>query len=481
MMYRGNRLFWRLLWAFLLTLLVTAAVMSLLMVMMVRQERSLALENELQVQARDVAKMLEESDDSLFRRWDSGLSNTLNWKIREIRETYGAEVWLVSSGRRVWVLGDTHFDQEQISDPGVVEQVDRVLSGEEIRVQGMIPQLGPYIVTVGVPWRNGRGWVSGAVLLHISTQSLVVDYSDIIADAVLAAAGAMLLGVVLACIIARTQSAPLRQIQRALIDFSQGRMDTRVSIRGDRELEELAEAFNQMAEDLANLERSRRSFVANVSHELRSPLTCIRGYAEGMLDGTIEEADHHKYLGVVRDESKRLTTLVNDLLDLSRMESGVALKREKFDLCELLRQELITFEGSISKKDIEVEVELPEEPLIVNADPGGIRQLMTNLLDNAVKFTPRGGRMGLRLVPEGRLCRVEVYNSGPGIPPEDLPHIFERFYKVDKAHTPGEGTGLGLAIVQKILEQHGQKIRVSEAGGFTTFSFRLALAEDKAK
>jgi signal transduction histidine kinase len=236
-----------------------------------------------------------------------------------------------------------------------------------------------------------------------------------------------------------------------------------------------------MAEDLANLERSRRSFVANVSHELRSPLTCIRGYAEGMLDGTIEEADHHKYLGVVRDESKRLTTLVNDLLDLSRMESGVAPKREKFDLCELLRQELITFEGSISKKDIEVEVELPEEALIVNADPGGIRQLMTNLLDNAVKFTPRGGRMGLRLVPEGRLCRVEVYNSGPGIPPEDLPHIFERFYKVDKAHTPGEGTGLGLAIVQKILEQHGQKIRVSEAGGFTTFSFRLALAEDKAK
>jgi signal transduction histidine kinase len=336
-------------------------------------------------------------------------------------------------------------------------------------------------VTVGVPWRNGRGWVSGAVLLHISTQSLVVDYSDIIADAVLAAAGAMLLGVALACIIARTQSAPLRQIQRALIDFSQGRMDTRVSIRGDRELEELAEAFNQMAEDLANLERSRRNFVANVSHELRSPLTCIRGYAEGMLDGTIEEADHHKYLGVVRDESKRLTTLVNDLLDLSRMESGVALKREKFDLCELLRQELITFEGSISKKDIEVEVELPEEALIVNADPGGIRQLMTNLLDNAVKFTPRGGRMGLRLVPEGRLCRVEVYNSGPGIPPEDLPHIFERFYKVDKAHTPGEGTGLGLAIVQKILEQHGQKIRVSEAGGFTTFSFRLALAEDKAK
>ena len=153
-----------------------------------------------------------------------------------------------------------------------------------------------------------------------------------------------------------------------------------------------------MAEDLANLERSRRNFVANVSHELRSPLTCIRGYAEGMLDGTIEEADHHKYLGVVRDESKRLTTLVNDLLDLSRMESGVAPKREKFDLCELLRQELITFEGSISKKDIEVEVELPEEPSIVNADPR----------DPSADDQPVGQcgeiarRRGLRLVLEGR-------------------------------------------------------------------------------
>ena len=138
-MYRGNRLFWRLLWAFLLTLLVTAAVMSLLMVMMVRQERSRALENELQVQARDVAKMLEESDDSLFRRWDSGLSNTLNWKIREIREAYGAEVWLVSSGRRVWVLGDTHLTRSD-QDPGSSSGGSRLR--EEIRSRHD-PQLGP--------------------------------------------------------------------------------------------------------------------------------------------------------------------------------------------------------------------------------------------------------------------------------------------------------------------------------------------------
>ena len=480
-MRKRNRLFWRLFWAFLSTLMVTAVVLSMLVVVMVRQERSNALENELRVQARDVAKMMQQYDVASFWRRDTALANTLNWKIVEIRESYGAEVWLVSANRKVWVVGDTEYDQAQLNEPAVVAEINKVLSGQEIRVQGLISELGPHIVTVGVPWRDNGGWVGGAVLLHISTESLSVDYSDMIVNAAIATSAAMLLGTALSWIIARRQSDPLRQIQLAVIDFSQGKLDTRVSIQGDQEMMELAGAFNRMAQDLAGLEQSRRSFVANVSHELRSPLTCIRGYVQGLLDGTIPESERDKYLNIVLDETRRLTKLVGELLDLSRIESGtMPLNKSDFDLCELLRVELIKFEGRIDEKDIQVDVALPEGALMVLADGDSIRQVVTNLLDNAVKFTPCGGRISLAAAPEaGGLCRVAVSNTGDGISPEDLPHVFARFYKADKAHTSGKGTGLGLAIVHKILEQHGQKISAASENGHTTFTFYLAMSDNR--
>lgn len=479
-MRKRNRLFWRLLWAFLLTLLVTAVVLSMLVVVMMRQERVQTLEDELRAQARFVAQMMSQYDLASFWQRDTALANTLNWKIVEIRETYGADVWLVSANRRVWVVGDTEYDQEQLNDPAVVAEINKVLSGQEIRVQGLIPQLGPHIVTVGVPWRDNTGWVGGAVLLHISTESLSVDYSDMVVNAAIATAAAMLLGAVLSFIIARRQSDPLHQIHQAVVDFAQGKLDTRVHIRGDQEMMDLADAFNRMAQDLAGLEQSRRSFVANVSHELRSPLTCIRGYVQGILDGTIPQDQWDKYLNIVLEETRRLARLVGELLDLSRMESGVApLDKTDFDLCELLRVELLKFEGRIDEKDIQVDVALPGEAVTVCAGEDSIRQVVTNLLDNAVKFTPQGGRIGLAAALEGGLCRVAVSNTGQGISAEDLPHVFDRFYKADKAHTAGMGTGLGLAIVRKILEQHGQKIQVASQDGLTTFTFWLAVSDNK--
>ena len=479
-MRKRNRLFWRLLWAFLLTLLVTAVVLSMLVVVMMRQERVRTLEDELRAQARFVAQMMAQYDLASFWQRDTALANTLNWKIVEIRETYGADVWLVSANRRVWVVGDTEFDQEQLTAPAVVAEINQVLSGQEIRVLGLIPQLGPPFVTVGVPWRDNTGWVGGAVLLHISTESLSVDYSDMVVNAAIATAAAMLLGAVLSFLIARRQSDPLHQIHQAVVDFAQGKLDTRVHIRGDQEMMDLADAFNSMARDLAGLEQSRRSFVANVSHELRSPLTCIRGYVQGILDGTVPRDQWDKYLNIVLEETRRLARLVGELLDLSRMESGVApLNKTDFDLCELLRVELLKFEGRIDEKDIQVDVALPGEAVTVCAGEDSIRQVITNLLDNAVKFTPQGGRIGLAAALEGGLCRVAVSNTGQGISAEDLPHVFDRFYKADKAHTAGMGTGLGLAIVRKILEQHGQKIQVASQDGLTTFTFWLAVSDSK--
>lgn len=473
---RGNRLFFRLFWAFMATLLVSVITLSILVVAMVRGERTAALENEVRVQARDVAKLMQQYDIPTIWGRNTSLANTLTWKIEEIRQNYGANVWLVTASRLVWVLGDTSYDRAQLNDPLVVEQINQVLSGAEIRVQALIPELGADIVTVGVPWMDESGNVDGAVLLHISTLSLSADYTDMLKYAAIAAAVSMALGAALSMIIARRQIEPLTQMRAAVTDFAAGKLDRRVNFVGDKELTELGDAFNAMAGDLENLENSRRSFVANVSHELRSPLTCIQGYIEGMLDGTIPEEEREKYLGVVRAETQRLSKLVGALLDLSRIESGnLPMHPASVDICELLRLELIKFEGKIDEKRLDVAVELPEEPVYALCDADGIRQVVTNLLDNAVKYANDGGQLGLRAAREGTLARVTVTNTGEPIPQSDLPHIFDRFYKVDKAHTAGKGTGLGLSIVQKILEQHGAKIRAASDETQTAFTFTLPL------
>ena len=464
--------------AFLAALMLTVVVLSLLMVVMVREERRDQLEDEVRMQARDVAQLLSQRDSLAIGRNDASLANALNWKITEIGENYDASVWLVTSSGATLILGRQEYTNEQLNDASVLEQIYKVLSGQEIRVQGLIPELGNKIVTIGVPWMFKGQRVVGAVLLHISIESLSVDYSDMVRNALIAAAVALVVGAALAWFISQRQSEPLRKINRAVTLFAAGRLDERVDIRGDEELTNLGASLNQMAEDLKNLEESRRSFVASVSHELRSPLTCISGYVEGMLDGTIPEEERPKYLQVVLSESARLTKLVNDLLELSKFESGkFPLSKTNFDVNELMRVELLKFEQRIDDKRLEVDVDFREEPCRVLADADRIRQVATNLIDNAVKFAPEGAKIALTTAPAGETCFVSVFNEGPAISQEDLPFLFDRFYKADKAHTSGMGTGLGLSIVKKILDQHGQTIKVSTGATGTTFTFTLERAK----
>ena len=473
-----SRLFWRMFSAFLAALLLTVIVLSLLMVVIVREERRKALEDEVRMQARDVAQLLSQRDSLVINRNDAPLINALNWKITEISENYNASVWLATSSGAVLILGRQEYTSEQVKDASVREQIYKVLSGQEIRVQGLIPELGNKMVTIGVPWTYKGQRVVGAVLLHISIESLSVDYSDMVRNALIAAAVAMVVGAALAYFISRRQTEPLRKINGAVKAFAAGQLDERVDIDGDEELTQLGASLNKMAEDLKNLEESRRSFVASVSHELRSPLTCISGYVSGMLDGTIPDEERSRYLNVVLSESARLTKLVNDLLELSKFESGkFPLTKTLFDVNELVRVELLKFEQRIDDKRLEVDVNFREDPCRVVADADRIRQVVTNLIDNAVKFAPEGAKVALTTEAAGDTCFVSVFNEGPAIDQADLPFLFDRFYKADKAHTSGMGTGLGLSIVKKILEQHGQTIKVSTGASGTAFTFTLERAK----
>ena len=218
--------------------------------------------------------------------------------------------------------------------------------------------------------------------------------------------------------------------------------------------------------------------MANVSHELRSPITSIRGFAEGMADGVIPPEEHPKYLRLVANESKRLSGLIEDLLALSRLErDDVQLDLTVFDINEMLRRAVIRRMNDLDRKKIDVSCEFEEDTCPVKADSDRIEQVVINLLDNAIKFTPEGGSIQLESATKDRTVEITVRDSGPGVPPEDRDKVFDRFFTADRAHTAGKGTGLGLSISKRIMEMHGQSIRLLETEEGAAFRFTLERAE----
>jgi len=243
---------------------------------------------------------------------------------------------------------------------------------------------------------------------------------------------------------------------------------------GQDEIEQLASSFNEMAQNLKKHETLRSSFVANVSHELRSPITSIHGFAKGMQDGTIEDKDKEKYAAVIVEESMRLKKLINELLDLSQIESGqFPLHLSQFDVNEQIRRIIIRYIDRMEAKDIELNVSFADEYCKVFADVDRIVQVIVNLLDNAIKFTPENGKISIWTRTDEEKVLIGVSDTGLGIPKDDLDYIFERFYKSDKAHSNKVGTGLGLSIVKKIMDQHGETILVRSSSKGTQFIFTL--------
>ena len=271
--------------------------------------------------------------------------------------------------------------------------------------------------------------------------------------------------------------APLRDMSRAVKRMAVGQYDVRVRVQGSDEVAELAVAFNQMAESLENLESMRNSFVANVSHDLRTPMTTISGFIDGILEGVIPEDQRAHYLRVVSDEVRRLSRLVTALLDVSRLQAGDRkFDMKPFDVCEMGRMILISFEQKIEDKELDVEFECDEDNMFVLADKDAIHQILYNICDNAVKFSKEGGRYKITIKDEGAKVTVRVYNEGEGIPNEDLPYVFDRFYKSDKSRgLDKSGVGLGMFISKTIIEAHGESISVaSDYGKNCEFTFTLA-------
>ena len=279
----------------------------------------------------------------------------------------------------------------------------------------------------------------------------------------------------------RQQASPLRDVARAASAFGHGDLTARVKTDGHRsvEVEEMALAFNNMAASLQKSEYQRQEFVAHVSHELKTPMTTIAGYVDGILDGTIPPEKQSHYLQLVSEETKRLNRLVRSMLDISRLQDLGGLPEEqknRFDLLECAGQVLIAFEQKINAKSLDVTVEFPDLPVFTQANQDYITQVIYNLVDNAVKFCPQEGQFSLKIHTGGSKAYVSVSNSGTPIPPQELPLVFDRFHKIDKSRSLNRDSwGLGLHIVKTIINAHGENISVTSGQEETTFTFTLPL------
>ena len=288
----------------------------------------------------------------------------------------------------------------------------------------------------------------------------------------------MMTGLVACLLISEKLSVPLKDMRRASKDFATGKFDTRIKVSGKDEIAELGAAFNNMAQSLSELEDMRRSFIANVSHDLRTPMTSIAGFVDGILNGAIPPEKQAHYLNLVTLEIKRLSRLVTSLMDISRLESGDRkFNMKPHDICAVASRVLLSFEEKIESKELDVSFETSVGRIFIVADSDAIHQVLQNLVENAVKFSRKGGELRIKVIRHDNEAVVSIFNHGVGIATDDLPRVFDRFYKADKSRGLNkDGTGLGLFIAKTIVEAHGGTLTArSTEGEWCEFIMRLPI------
>ena len=358
--------------------------------------------------------------------------------------------------------GKPDFESALHSENGYGYWIGKLASGEKVMAVSRVA-------------RGANGAVLGAVRYIVSMERADRQITYVVL--VLIGIGVLILVLVTLSGIyfVRSIITPIRELNATAEKIAKGDFDVRVKKEKDDELGALCDSINDMAAELGTAEKMKNDFISSVSHELRTPLSAVRGLTEALSDGLIKtEEDRARYYGYILHECLRLSRLIDDLLELSRLQSGTeAMEPAKLNVTELIEEMPMRYETLAEEKGIEFTTDLMENCPYTWANADRVEQILTILLDNAFKFTPPEGRVWIETQVQNQKILVRVKNSGDGIQPEDLPHVFERFYKADKAHTGG-GTGLGLSIASEILQRMEESISVSSVPGqTTTFSFTL--------
>ena len=325
--------------------------------------------------------------------------------------------------------------------------------------------------------------VQGYIFACSSTKHIILFTNALLSMSLLSSSIMVLVSSVVALVVTSHMTTPLRKIADAAKRFSQGDLSVRVKVEGADEVAHLATTFNNMAEFADKNETSRSNFVANIAHELRTPMTSIKGFVDGIIDGTIPAERQDTYLKIVSSEVGRLARLTNSMLDMSKLESGEFIMNvSRYNIWDTISDVAFAFESRIENADIQVRGFEPTR-MIVSADKDIIHQVVYNIVDNALKFTPHGGYIGFNVSEDKQtgFITVKIRNSGEGIPEEALPYIFDRFYKTDASRSVHiKGAGIGMYIAKTLVQRSGGDIRVeSEVGEYTEFIFTLPAATDK--
>lgn len=379
------------------------------------------------------------------------------------------------AGKNVIEFSQCSFHSKMIISQKLLDKIAINYDTETV-VKGKISEEDALYYVVGAPIPLAGG-TAGFVMATMPIRGSDSMTSDVFRMFLLSTSIALLLSFVGAYVLTYRMIKPLQQMSKAVKQFARGDFSYRVKLESNDEMADLADSFNEMASELATLEGTRRNFVANVSHELKTPMTTISGFIDGVLDGTIPLEKQDYYLKIVSDEVKRLSRLVVAMLNMSKIESGnFQMQHSNYDVSDQIFKIFLTFEQKINEKKIEI---LGLDRLVstmVHADADVIYQVIFNLVDNAVKFTQQGGFIEVSAKTENGKVTIKIKNSGVGISPEELSKIFERFYKVDRSRSLDvKGAGLGLYIVKNMVELHGGQITVrSEENKYTEFEFWLS-------
>ena len=470
--------------AFIIIILVSFSILSGIITSMIRTQVVSDKKNKLEMSASIVAEHFEERHvENLEAYVAAGEGSTPVALIPLINFDYDFNILITNENGKVVlstilktedgnpsVLGElgtvnlSIFDTDRLDDDGYLTYEGSL--GEIYEENSLV--FGKPVVTDG----ETRGYVI-AIASTVKDDRLISTTRRAVINSSI---WVMIAAVIATYFITERIIRPLKTMTRVSKKFAKGDFTERVEVVGNDEVAELAVAFNNMAESLDSLEKMRNSFLANVSHDLRTPMTTISGFIDGITSGAIPKEEQNHYLNVISSEVHRLSRLVTQLLDVSRLESGDRkFVNVDFDIAEIARLVIISLEQKIDEKHLDVEFDAEFDSMIANGDKDAIHQVIYNLCENAIKFSQDYGKFEIKIrsVAQKKIL-FSVYDEGQTLTEEDAKHIFDRFYKTDKSRgLDKNGVGLGLYICKTIVEAHGEAISVKPENNGCTFTFTI--------
>lgn len=464
----NKSIFSKLLTSYIGLVIVATAIVGSMQVYLIDSYLIKTKEREMTIRSQELSDMVK---PYLMSRIDP---RPLILNVNRADRILGTEVWVIDRYGKVITASADHL----YCEGNTLESMDiEQLKTGKISIQkGQSEYFEEAVIRAIAPVIHNNEFIGGVILY-----SPITGVNDTSQNMMKIYLGAAFLGILISIgigvLLSKQITQPIKRVCEITSSIAKGQFDERVEIHSKDELSILASSINHMTQRLSELEKMRRNFVANVSHELRSPLTSIQGYIDVLLQGKSKnQLDEKAYLQILQKETHRLSRLVNDLLEISRFDSQTAqFNMDEFPLRSIIDRSMTSLRIQTAAKGLIIHTNLPSDLPLCYGDEDRIEQVIYNLLDNAIRYSPEGGEINISSSLIDDKVWVDIADSGPGIPSQDLQHIWERFYRVDKSRSRNEGgTGLGLAIVKEIIESHGGQVLVeSTLGKGSQFSFSL--------